>query len=72
MLAKTSGGSEAPFKTFVIIQFESKCDDSIKRWLESKITSGKEDNGADLLIYYSKNSKNEVRIYQKTPVNLSV
>lgn len=48
-----------PFKTFVIIHFESTCDDSIKTWLATKISASKEENGAELLTHFSKNSKNE-------------
>ncbi len=59
-MLKTSNNNDIPFKTFVIIQFESNCDDLIKKWVESKINTPKEDNGAELLTCFSRNSNNEV------------
>ena len=48
------------FNTSVIIEFNPKCDPSIKQWLNSKITAPKEKNGAELLTQFSSNSNNEV------------
>ena len=48
------------FKTYVVIEFDSKCKSDIKRWLENKLKAPKDKNGAELLTKFSTNSKNEV------------
>ena len=51
---------EELFETLVVIEFDSKSTQGIKSWLESKLKTTKEKNGAELLTKYSKNSNNEV------------
>jgi hypothetical protein len=48
------------FPAYVAIEFDSKCKNDIKNWLNSRITFSKENNGAELITLFSSNSQNEV------------
>ena len=52
--------NEDQFETFVVIEFDSKCKQDIKTWLENKLKASKEKNGAELSTKFTPNSKNEV------------
>lgn len=47
------------FKSYVIIEFDSKCSDEVKRWLIGKLSTAKTAQGAQLAITLTRNSKNE-------------
>ena len=51
------------FETLVVIEFDSKCSQEVKHWLERKLKASKDKNGADLLTKFTVNTKNEVYNY---------
>ena len=46
--------------TLVVIEFDPNCSQDVKNWLQNKLKTPKEKNGAELLTKYTVNSKNEV------------
>ena len=54
--------NDTSFETCVVIEFNPKCKQDVKTWLDKKLRALKEKNGAELLTKFTVNSKNEVII----------
>ena len=50
------------FDSSVLIEFDPKCRDSIKSWLDLKLKSSKENNGAELKTQFLANRVNKVKV----------
>lgn len=52
--------TEASFKTFVVIEFSTKCAYDIVKWVENRFRSPLKAKGAELLTHITANSKGKV------------
>ena len=60
-----STDDEQKFRPYAIIEFDAKCSNRLRSWLNDKLRTSKEKNGAQLMTLFSKNSKNEVKKQQQ-------